>query len=864
MVLPLSRTEAADLVLDTLARSGPSTGTSLATALSRRPELRGIDAGLLLDDLLDSNLLNAVGHLPDGRWCHVAELMRNRVATHRLSATEAAHGFIAAFPDMAPLLAAFEAIGTFEDGSPVEVVYPEWADDGDWGIPAEVLPDDGAIPVPASARGRTAWREGDIVAVAAHPQGMRVTRLTARTKVAPYPSETIDALREIASQPRHGSVQAEGAAWAMAARFADLWSAPTPPFSDLVAQSGAVSWGEHLLPPGTDPEAWRSEQEARSVATHHRISLDAAMAVVAVADTYRHIVEALENTEDVLGSDPNDIAATGGWDADLRAPVIASLPWIADPDVATAVLGATMATGGGLDAVALGILTEAMHVAADEPATAATADTRAAISWLAARASERLGAVEEAEYELREGLEASPQWAPLLADLAYYASDRGMLAESTALARRAGLPLDDPLAAVLAHLGRIRVRSLGRNQPCWCGSGKKYKVCHEGLEDLPLEERATWTYQKACMHLDRGTGRETVLPLAVARGRHLPGGLLDGLRDPLVTDVALVEGGGFSRFLRDRRDLLPEDELALAEQWLMIERSLWEVVESRPTRGMTMRDVRTGDQVDVREATASRTLKAGDFVCCRVLPAGETWQIFGGVEPVAMGQRAAVLALLDDPTDPAALVEALSVRLAPTRLVTSDGDAMVMGEIVMRVTRTGDAEAALDRGFERTDDAPPTWLHLGSGSKAGGRTVLASMTLNGDLLTLEASSANRLDAALDLLRAAIPGLTVLSDRRVPIADMLDAPGGASLRGPATGGSGVEDATVKAVLAEVMAQHEAQWLDEQIPALDGLTPREAAADPTRRDDLVRLLNSFPQTEDPTQMSAPRLRVALGLA
>ena len=28
-------------------------------------------------------------------------------------------------------------------------------------------------------------------------------------------------------------------------------------------------------------------------------------------------------------------------------------------------------------------------------------------------------------------------------------------------------------------------RKLGRNAPCWCGSGKKYKKCH-----LPLEESA--------------------------------------------------------------------------------------------------------------------------------------------------------------------------------------------------------------------------------------------------------------------------------------------------------------------------------------------------------------------------------------
>jgi uncharacterized protein YecA (UPF0149 family) len=28
----------------------------------------------------------------------------------------------------------------------------------------------------------------------------------------------------------------------------------------------------------------------------------------------------------------------------------------------------------------------------------------------------------------------------------------------------------------------VNERKIGRNEPCWCGSGKKYKKCH-----LPLE-----------------------------------------------------------------------------------------------------------------------------------------------------------------------------------------------------------------------------------------------------------------------------------------------------------------------------------------------------------------------------------------
>ncbi len=44
-------------------------------------------------------------------------------------------------------------------------------------------------------------------------------------------------------------------------------------------------------------------------------------------------------------------------------------------------------------------------------------------------------------------------------------------------------------------------------------------------------------------------------------------------------------------------------------------------------------------------------------------------------------------------------------------------------------------------------------------------------------------------------------------------------------------------------AELARQAQAHWLDDHVPALGGLTPREAAADPTRREQLVRLLDEF---------------------
>jgi hypothetical protein len=70
--------------------------------------------------------------------------------------------------------------------------------------------------------------------------------------------------------------------------------------------------------------------------------------------------------------------------------------------------------------------------------------------------------------------------------------------------------------------------------------------------------------------------------------------------------------------------------------------------------------------------------------------------------------------------------------------------------------------------------------------------------------------------------------------------------------------------VAAMLDEFIREYETRWLDEPIPALNGHTARQAADDPTRRGDLIKLLDSFPADADKAgRMSAERLRTLLGL-
>ena len=58
----------------------------------------------------------------------------------------------------------------------------------------------------------------------------------------------------------------------------------------------------------------------------------------------------------------------------------------------------------------------------------------------------------------------------------------------------------------------------------------------------------------------------------------------------------------------------------------------------------------------------------------------------------------------------------------------------------------------------------------------------------------------------------------------------------------------ENAMLARLNAELSRQAQARWLDDHVPALDGLTPRQAAADPTRREQLERLLEEFDRNAD----------------
>jgi hypothetical protein len=141
--------------------------------------------------------------------------------------------------------------------------------------------------------------------------------------------------------------------------------------------------------------------------------------------------------------------------------------------------------------------------------------------------------------------------------------------------------------------------------------------------------------------------------------------------------------------------------------------------------------------------------------------------------------------------------------------------------------------------------------------------IRATLHLEGNRLNIATSSQARMDRVLTDLLSHVRDCTVVSDERQPLH-----PGqvpAALSHGPM---ASVNASEMEPASAEIQDFIESRWCDEAVPALAGLTPRQAANDPTRRETLDRLLREFEAAEQHVPagaitMRSKRLRELLNL-
>lgn len=450
--------------------------------------------------------------------------------------------------------------------------------------------------------------------------------------------------------------------------------------------------------------------------------------------------------------------------------------------------------------------------------------------------------------------------------LALLELDRGNLTRAQTLAVRDG---GDPDLVQWIEAERARQAGLrpsaGRNDPCPCGSGRKYKKCCAVGGPLTLAQRVPLVVRRMGQHATRPEAHAALFGLAVsAAGAH--DDVVDAIRrfvdDPFLVDVAVHDGGLGENYLEQRRPLLADDEAALVEAMLQAPRRLWEITAVTPGESFTLRDTGSGDEIHVIERKGSKGRGVGELLLARALAVEGEPMLVGIPIVVPLRERSRVLRMLDEPVDADGLAAWYGSLSLPPHLTNREGEDIVPRRTTLAITgdRTA-AVAALDETYERQEDGL-VW-HETIVLDDHDRILRGVLRLDGDELAVESNSEERQERILATLAGLFAHVIVDDDE---IEEEIEERGDEGV-----GGGGLLDPAdmpdeVRAAVEQFIAGYEERWVDDAVPALGGLTPRQALDDPTRREDLFALLREMRGHELPggaVRMSADRVERLLGI-
>jgi hypothetical protein len=800
--LPLPRVEDIREALVELARAHhPLDPDELDQMVAERFHRRPDDPILqrLLDAVLDQLVIEGVvDFLADDRVVHLPDLTSNVVLTHRLAEEEVAGGPVDAAVDLAPFAR-----------------RPEMRLKG-----GEIMRSGRRWHLPAGALGDLAV--GQMVTVSVAADGLvRMEPLDAQPAVDPALVERFRRAYDEVVEEGEVPALVEEIVWELLAEDRTLFDHPQPPLTDLCREAGLEVRGAMAA---HEEGLWENQRELQQLQRaweefeNDQQSRDAALSIL------------------LLARQPNP----------GRADLKRALNSLADEQIAGFAVEELMA-GDPPDEDQVASVQEfasALIRAAGEGMPKIVAH------WFAALIAEQAGDVLVADAHLQVALNAGRDWPPVLDRAAWYASDRGDAPGALGLLRR----MPDPPLHALVTLGEFEETAqpdIGRNEPCWCGSGRKFKNCHlRQPQGHPLPERVGWLCFKAAWFLEhqRREALDEVLDLAEIRVGNPDdrAAVTKALGDPLLMDLVLTERGWFQDFVEVRGSLLPEDELLLAQSWILVDRSVYEVESVWPRTGLTVRDLATGERLEVRERTFSLKAQKGWMICARAVPDGETNQFVGGIFAVPPGAEERVLDMCAE-GDTEALAAWVGALERPPRMTTREGEEMVGCNLVWLAEDAEEARRALDDHYDREGDA---WIERHELDRGQG-VVRAQIGMEGDRLTVDTLSEERMDRVIDFLASRVPGRLV-SDSREPVGPGTGTPDSSRVGGF----EDLDPESMAEAVAQIQEQMEDRWMDEPVPALAGLTPREAAADPTRREQLERLLASFEQMDPGRWGSGPK--------
>jgi len=438
----------------------------------------------------------------------------------------------------------------------------------------------------------------------------------------------------------------------------------------------------------------------------------------------------------------------------------------------------------------------------------------------------------------------------------------------------------------------IRPVRPGRNDPCWCGSGKKYKKCH--LETDEQQDRGeAKPVEKGYDGLRRSLGEFMWEVISQREARRAAGEFLVTPEAGQADEITLVDWmihdwipAGLGRrvmdeYLRRYGARLSERERKLVEDWSRSAVRLYEVEEVQPGTGMRMKDMITNEVRFVHETSASKAVVKWDGLLARIVAGERGWEMTGTGMSIPRQHLGAMMQWLEEDRREAGLEwnEYLKrnhpeIRRQPERLNSewinslqirnNDGEKLMLSKSTYRVEQFLAVETALRGCEEFVDEGDGRYVWLRDGKE--GSTALGSILLKEGLLTFECNSMERLERGERLLNELAGGamqhlgheFTTQEEIR---RNVRTQPAEKEHRADVPGG--------EQIVAEYMERHYREWPDISLPALNGQTPREAAMTVEGRLLLAELLRNFENLEERKKKRGEayydvgRLRAELGL-
>ena len=484
------------------------------------------------------------------------------------------------------------------------------------------------------------------------------------------------------------------------------------------------------------------------------------------------------------------------------------------------------------------------------------------------------------------------------------------------------------------HPCGILMSKPGRNDPCPCGSGKKYKRCH-GAADFPDPEMI---YDR----IRRLDNESDTLLLRYAKEQYGDDVLEQAWEDFVLDEELLFDPDDpeFRYFaLWACYDWKPaEDNTRLPEQVLGdphvkieddIRRfvglvmaapySYYQVLDVEPGHSIRLRDILRKQEVSVTERGASTTLEKGNIIFARVLEMEEVTFLMGLGGHVILPHyleglikfRASLerhQLLTGGPSDAAALLEIEEdLRETYFEIIRSeehdrpdfrntDGEPLALYALHYEISSferafaalkslDADAQSKEERAvaheggkdeLETPVKARIDWMK--KSRKAGGldTVTLAHFSIGDRMLVVNVNSeersrlvqkeiARRLGEDAVLIRTDVLSHEELMKRT---AERSGKARGTEKRESEHDRIMRKHPEVQAYLKEQMDRHWASWPDTPVPALKGMTPRQAADDPVGRELLESLLLDFESrnarlSDDFNRVDIAKLRSTLGL-